>query len=129
MYREFKSLEYGVKLKNASYLPGKKVRKRVRLIVYKNALKFIKANYKSGHFSGLTSVDSGLCLLLPCMLWNVHFLDPAPNTRHWSYYETTKMFPELTKEDIIRIESFEESKDRVEYRAFLLEMWIKELTK
>lgn len=100
------------------------VPKEIRLEVYKEALEIFKNNTKKSDLN----TKSGLCLLLPCILWDLeNFLDKAPDGKHWSYSDTGKRFPELTDnviEDIEKCGEEEAIKKRTEY----LEQFIKKLS-
>lgn len=78
-------------MKNTHILPNTEVPIELRKEVYREALRIIeigKPRY---------SIDSfGLCLLLPCVLWELrHVLENAPNGKDWDFYHTENMFPEL----------------------------------
>lgn len=95
----------------------------IRLEVYKEAIYAIE----NKTIKSMSRVVTGLCLVLPVVLWeleNIHSL--TPNDTHWKYDDTTIAFPELTEEVVIDISNarlrFDDSK-RIEY----LNKWIKEL--
>lgn len=78
-------------MKNKKILPNQLVPKKIRLGVYKEALRLIENNEHKHDLGGF-----GLCLLLPSILWNLKsFLNDAPNGEDWNFETTSKMFPEL----------------------------------
>lgn len=94
----------------------------LRLEVYKKAILCIENNIK---IAGMCS--HGLCLLLPCLLWDLkHPSSLTPDNKEWNYQDTSIAFPELTEEVISKIER---SKDRQATRANYLKAFIKKLSK
>ena len=79
-------------MKNYDCTLGEIVPETIRLEVYKEALDFIE---NDGEKYGLDKYD-GLCLLLPCVMWDLdHYLNNDPNNCCWAYTETIKSFPEF----------------------------------
>ena len=119
-------------MRNKTCLPETLVPKQKRLAVYKQAVEHIKTK-SCKHLCGTNQPHlSGLCLLLPCILWDLnHYADRSPSGVYWSYYDTSKMFPELTEEDIISITSItycgEDTSDK--QRIKLLKKYIRKLSK
>lgn len=75
------------------------VPKDIRLEVYKEALDIISNNIRHESGSGFS-----LCLLLPCLLWDLDwYCNLAPDKDSWDWRDTTKAFPELTKDIITNI--------------------------
>lgn len=78
-------------MRNKKILPDNVVPPRIRLGVYKEALGNIESNtfkYEMESF--------GLCLLLPCILWDLKsYLKNAPNGEDWTTEGTQILFPEL----------------------------------
>lgn len=67
----------------------------LRICVYKKAIEVIETEVfeKYGLFSG------GLCLLLPCLLWDLdNPMKSGPNFYRWDCSYTAVGFPELTNE-------------------------------
>lgn len=92
------------------------VPKEIRLEVYKKAVRFIE---KMG-----CEFPSGLCLLLPTLLWNdANF---TPEGRRWYYKDTDKAFPEMSADFFAEV-STNVSKLRAKVRVKYLRMWIKQL--
>lgn len=78
-------------MKNENILPGQLVPKEIRHEVYKEALKIVK-NFNRNY--GLT--DPHLCLLLPCILWQLeNYIYATPCGELIDYTETENMFPEI----------------------------------
>ena len=83
----------------------KVIPKRIRFSVYKEALKLLEDASKlpsnSYDVYGMgTRNDNlfGLCLLLPCILWNLeNYCHPAPDNTDWDWYNTSFAFPEIAK--------------------------------
>lgn len=120
-------------MKNQECLPNKVVNAEKRLSVYKAAIKFINRKKKRPHrVYNLSSYDAGLCILLPCILWNINYLKNGPYNISWDYRKTSKMFPELTKRDINAIQKTYNSDDTnlvLEKRLKLLTSYVKKLEK
>lgn len=73
-------------------LPNVVVPYKVRLEVYKKAVEIIE-NQKDVY---KLKKDFSLCVLLPCILWNLNSCsDYAPNGDYWWTNHTRVMFPEL----------------------------------
>lgn len=87
-------------MKNEDIKPGDLVPAEIRLQVYEEAMNAIESNKQVG---GLR--EHWLCLLLPCILWDLkdYKLD-APCGKEWLIMNTTDMFPELTYEVIMKLE-------------------------
>jgi hypothetical protein len=95
--------------------------KEVRLEVYKKTKQVI---LKNEDVFGLKR-NYHLCLLLPCILWNLnYYLDYPTCDEYWSFSRTPIAFPELTKQDI---ELIQESEDINKVRLKLLNSYIKKL--
>lgn len=95
----------------------------LRIEIYKMAAAFIVGDTFS---FGINTTWNGrpqfpLCLILPCILWNLdEFTDPSP-TGAWAFTHTVKAFPELDADIIEEIErSDDANKTRLEY----LDAWI-----
>lgn len=72
----------------------------IRILVYKKAICQIKRNTYTKY--GLQSAC--LCLLLPCILWNLKsYKDYGPNQYNWE--NTNNAFPEFTNKEIDSITS------------------------
>lgn len=84
-------------MKNEHIIPHRKVPKKLRIQIYKEAILHIESeSYRFRRDSERPLVE--LCLLLPCLLWNLsHYCSLAPNDRNWSFSKMYKMFPELTE--------------------------------
>ena len=80
-------------LPSSHYDEKRVVPKKVRLEVYERAIEIIEKNEKQSQMSG-----HSLCLLLPCILWNLNrFTNCKPNGEPFRYENTKYMFPELTE--------------------------------
>jgi len=117
------------KLRNINSTPATLVDVKIRIEVYKEAMKIIKRG-EPAH--GLHFLE--LCLLFPCILWNLkHYCDDSPSGLHWSVDETPIMFPELTMARLRRIISIAWDKDGIhvkeknKMRIIVLREMIKEL--
>ena len=82
--------------------------KEQRLKVYKKALNIIEnGNKPPGHITGYK-----LCLLLPVILWKLkHFLNDAPDGSYWLHTDTHEIFPELTRNHVLKINNIMSPKD------------------
>ncbi len=79
-------------MKNEHVLPQTEVPEELRLEIYKEALRLIETD---NEILG-THWDYGLCLLLPCILWDLDsFTSRGPKGKGWNYRDTTTMFPEI----------------------------------
>lgn len=66
----------------------------IRIEVYKDAIDIIKNNIK--HDTLTTNSISALCLLLPCILWDLdHWLQDTPAGIDWNHNDVPKAFPEI----------------------------------
>ena len=117
------------KLRNINIIPATVVDAKIRLEVYKEAMKIIKRG-EPAH--GLHFLE--LCLLFPCILWNLkHYCDDSPSGLHWNVDETSIMFPELTKDRLRRIITIAwdsegvHIKKKTKMRIIILREMIKEL--
>ncbi|HRH58807.1 MAG TPA: hypothetical protein PLS10_14240 [Chitinophagales bacterium] len=74
-----------------------KPNKKQRLEVYKKALEFIESYTPKGiNKYGLTGYD-GLCLILPSVFYDQHYLDAIPDGTDWEISDARKLFPEFGK--------------------------------
>mgnify|MGYP003442819381 FL=1 len=101
----------------------KKVPKELRLEIYKKALDFY---ITGGIIARMKPKNAGLCMLLPCILWNLEdYLDGNPNDdSDWSYHDTQIAFPEITKRIIYKVR---DNEDTVKKRIKILKRIIKRL--
>lgn len=84
---------------NTQCKPGKLVPKAIRLQVYRKAIELIKSGEHAFEMDSFS-----LCLLLPCILWNlITYMDDAPDAEDWIWQETPEMFRELQVSHIERI--------------------------
>ena len=64
----------------------------IRIKVYKEAIKYLEKVLKGGE----DKYYVGLCILLPCLLWNLNaFFSVAPDNLDWETDDTVIAFPEL----------------------------------
>lgn len=111
-------------MKNTNILSLKsEVPKEIRIQVYKDAIKILK---KGEGICGIGN-DLGLCLILPCILWDFEdFEDLTPANQNWYWWDTKIAFPEITKEIIQTIYDCPKHKRnilRIEYiKHFLKEL-------
>jgi hypothetical protein len=117
------------KLRNINIIPSSLVPVEIRIEVYKEAMKIIKRG-EPAH--GLHFLE--LCLLLPCILWNLkHYCDDSPSGLMWYIEETPNMFPELTRNRLNRIISIAwdkmgiHIKEKNKMRIIVLREMIKEI--
>lgn len=97
----------------------------IRLDVYKKALKILENSRKKSRLNS----DDGLCLLLPCVLWNLEYWqDRAPDGYHWYYCNTSKSFPELNYSVIEDITSKDKKRERISTRIKYLKQFIENLS-
>ena len=69
----------------------------IRLECYKEALEIIE---QKKDVYGL-DYDTALCLLLPCILWNLDdYRDDSPLDEIWNYRDTQTAFKELVEHDL-----------------------------
>jgi len=99
--------------KNINILPNTLVPTDIRIDTYKKAIDIIKNGApKHGVF------PHGICLLLPCVLWNLqHYCDDAPNGDGWNYQDTPNQFPELTQARLNKIKEADWDNDRAKNKA------------
>jgi hypothetical protein len=77
-------------MRNKKYTLEKELPKKIKLQVYKEALELYKNDENTIQQFGV-----GLCLVLPCVLWELsHYLD-YPHNEDWRHYDTPKAFPEI----------------------------------
>lgn len=82
-------------MRNEQYELTEILPKNIRMEVYKEALKFIKCKEEK---YGLYGKHSGLCLILPCILWDLDtYLSDDPNDNQWEYFDTSTAFPEISE--------------------------------
>lgn len=97
------------------------VPKARRLFVYKQALYILKNNI---HCYGLPS-NKGLCLLLPCVLWNLnHYLDNDPNGDFWLYTRTVITFPEIADKIKLVKQSSDPNQTRINILTKIIKEWM-----
>ncbi len=75
-------------MKNAHIKPKELVPTKLRLEIYKEALE--KTNWKTN--------ETGLCHLLPMLLWGFSYSLEAHNRLSHDFWNTQYMFPELSPE-------------------------------
>jgi len=75
-------------MKNAHIKPKEVVPTELRLEIYKEALE--KTNWKTN--------ETGLCHLLPMLLWGFEYCLEAHNRLDHKFWDTKLMFPELSSE-------------------------------
>lgn len=91
LYKKWCEQDPRNRMKNEHILPGQIVPENIRLEVYKEALQHVKNEIPKSRIAGF-----GLCLLLPCVLWDLYYYcDEAPCGETWAYYDTEKTFPEM----------------------------------
>lgn len=117
-------------MKNQNILPNTLVPRKIRLEVYKEALE-IMTKKTEGHSEEYDHLGSGLCLLLPVLLWGLKdFRSDFVNKNGitvWDWRDTSNMFPELTEEAIDSIEGDE--KESNFKRKYLLNSFIEKARK
>lgn len=105
--------------------------KEVRLEVYKKAIEIIEKCETHDYYD--LGKNCNLCLLLPCITWNLkdHLDDPTINGEHYSfdYTVTIKSFTELNKEIINEIERCFFYNKKNEIRLEYLNKWVAQLEK
>ncbi len=75
-------------MKNAHIKPKEVVPTKLRLKIYKQALE--KTNWRTN--------ETGLCHLLPMLLWGFAYCLEAHNRLDHNFWDTKYMFPELSPE-------------------------------
>ena len=111
-------------MKNKHIFAGDLVPENIRLSVYKKAAVIIREKF---WFSQLS--EPYLCLLLPCILWELNsFLDKDPNDNIWQDSNTPLMFPELTKDVIRSVERTTTKTEANNLRLKFLNQFIANLT-
>lgn len=101
----------------------------IRLGTYEKALELLEDHYNEGKYYPYAprGEELGLCILLPCILWDLNnYLDPDPNEEYWNYSDTTRAFPELAKY-LITIENTESDWEMGECRIKCLKQMIQEV--
>jgi hypothetical protein len=99
-----------------------------RLRVYERALELWEDYYKNGQYFpyGPEGENLGLCLLLPCILWDLpHYLSKAPSGEHWDYHKTEIAFPELAK--YLELILYETGNKKIETRLECLNRMIEDV--
>ena len=88
---------------------GDEIPKEVKLEVYKKALEIIKEDKP---LYGLND-SLYLCLLLPCILWDLKsFSYFQPNGKNWLYDYTKKSFQEINYREIQKLKTSSNIKER-----------------
>lgn len=98
------------------------VPKDIRLEVYKEALRY----YENKEYEDPANFF-GLCLVLPCILWD-DWTEKQPDGTYWDYLSSKKAFPELTDKVINNINATLRGGQDMKLRKKYLKQWIKELT-
>jgi hypothetical protein len=94
-----------------------------RLKVYKKALNIMENDPKK-----LEKMGNGLCLILPCILWNhKDCYQTAPDGFDWSYEQTSIAFSELTKRQIYNIDKLSGYETQKDARIQFIKKSIKKL--
>ena len=79
----------------------------LRLSIYRQAKQYLTALLQEGKNDIHNDINSpyynkhwiyNLCLLFPCILWDLHsYLDTAPFGHNWNFLDTPTAFPELKR--------------------------------
>ena len=78
-------------MRNTQYTLKDKIPPEIRLETYKAALSWYEDNSPNKKHWG-----RGLCLVLPCALWNLDiYLRNMPNGATWDWKDTEEAFPEI----------------------------------
>ncbi len=78
--------------------PIEQLTKQERLEVYKKALEFYENQGTESHKIYDLTCYSGLCLVLPCIYWQIGYMQMRPDTdRLWRYQLTPEWFPEIAE--------------------------------
>ena len=94
-------------MKNEFINLGEPVPDELRLEVYIEAKKCVEQMLEGTFNKYRAECDLGLCLLLPCVLWDLEdYCENSPADVDWDYNDTAKSFPEIS-EWIPKIESME----------------------
>jgi len=110
-------------MKHINIAPNTLVPKRTRISVYKQAIKLIESGKRK------YGCSYGLCLILPCILWDLkNYCDNAPNGNDWHYNVTLIMFPEI-KSEIHKIYRLTTTESKNKMRKNILKDIVKKLTK
>jgi len=98
-----------------------------RIRVYREAVRQIENNEDNYSLGENYSVEYSLCLLLPCILWDLsHYLDDSPNGMSWLFSQTVILFPELKEWlGVYRNIVGSKNQDRLSY----LKKWVVKLEK
>ena len=94
-------------MRNENIVLGEVVPPQIRLECYKQAREIVLSEEPRFGMSGF-----GLCLLLPCILWDlVDYEDSDPSDNPWDYEDTEHSFPEIIEFNLIeKIENDVENK-------------------
>jgi hypothetical protein len=96
------------------------VEKKKRIEVYKKALYLIKNSIYDYYMT-----SHGLCLLLPCILWELKtYCDESPDGKDWKISNTGQLFPELNDDVIDSLNSLSGDEEKNPLRIKYLEEWI-----
>lgn len=108
-------------MKNKTIRLDEVVPEKIRFSVYKKVLEILKTIKNNKSLYGMSSYDNsfGLCLLLPCVLWNINYLDDAPYGENWNWHDVPDAFPEVA--DGIKIIESAKSEDKPQLRIQILE--------
>jgi hypothetical protein len=83
-------------MKNEHILPNTLVPEDIRIEIYTQAITHIETKSRKYIDSDRDGNVFSLCLLLPCILWDLPtYLSYAPEVRLWDYRDITTMFPEM----------------------------------
>ena len=73
------------------------VPKELRLEIYKKAVEYYNNYNPQNDWSVSKSKGRGLCLVLPCILWDLvdYYGNPPHLTEPWKHHDTQFAFPEI----------------------------------
>lgn len=103
------------------------VPEELRFLIYQEALDYYEnEDYLIDKYNcDRDTLPLGLCLLLPCMLWDLkHFLQDAPDGENWDFSDTRIAFPEI-KDFLKVIGKARTREEEVETRISVLKQILK----
>ena len=113
-------------MRNEQYTLDEELPVEIRLSVYKKALDYYISVKNGGDnkYDLIGEGGGGVCLVLPCILWELDsFLSEDPKGNDWDYSDVKIAFPEIKE----WVSNYKESEDKLNDRINCLKLYISEL--